>query len=125
MTQWGRDEFSPDLPEKAREFQDLTSSVRILYRPLGGSSAWYHGVEFVQGTAAREADWKSIWERCFCHLLVDLLPDKGLAELKQQLSDSIIFYSHEIPPTLPPPSQRRTSPVLNHYDREVPTLDEE
>lgn len=122
ITQWGQ---SQSRIEKAHEIENSTSSVRVgwLRRYRGGSL--YHGLEFpTQVTAAQEADWRSILDRCICHLVVDLVPDRGLADIKEHLFQALEFYSHESAPGLPPVSQRRNVQVLHRYDREIPVLDE-
>lgn len=106
--------------------QDPTSGVRIGWLWRHPAGAYYHGFQFSpQETTDRVADWKLILDRFLCHLLVDRLPDEGLAELKQQLVNAIEFYSYECAPSLPPPvPERRTAQIVNRYDRECPVLDE-
>lgn len=121
---WDPNQFESGLPVDAPEIENHTSPFRVSWhrRYLGGSL--YHGLEIPsQVTAAREADWKSVLDRCICHLAIDLIPDKGLAEIKQQLIQALEFYSHESLPSLPQLTERRTAQVSRRYDREVPVLE--
>jgi hypothetical protein len=79
----------------------------------------------MQGTAATEADWTSIMDRCICHLAVDLIPDVGLGDLKQQLLDAVTFYSHESLPAIPQIPEPRPALVANRYNREPLIIDED
>ena len=86
----------------------------------------YHGLEFpTQVTAAQEADWNSILDRCICHVAIDLVPDNGLSDIKDQLFEALEFYSNASLPALPQLPQRRTARVLNRYDRAAPMIDED
>jgi hypothetical protein len=123
---WDPIQFKGDSLENTSEIEAPTSSVRVRWGRRYRGGALYHGLEFpTQGTAAQEADWMSILDRCICHLAVDLVPDMGLSDIRQQLLDAVEFFSRESLPALPHLSQPRATHVLNRYDRESPMIDED
>ena len=123
---WDLVQFKGDPSEETSEIEAPTSSVRLGWRRRYRGGALYHGLEFPsQGTAAQEADWMSIIDRGICHLAVDLIPDAGLSDLKQQLVEAVEFYSHGNLPALPQLPRPRAAHVLNRYDRELPMIDED
>lgn len=64
--------------------------------------------------------------RVFCHALLDILPDKGLEEIKESLKDAIIFYfnkSQAIQPTLHSRSVEMS--LSKKYERPLFHLSEE
>ena len=112
--------------EKAKESEHSTSGLRVGWSQRQPHGSWFHAFEFMpQGTNSQTVDWRSVLERSFCHLIVDLLPERALKDLKQNLIDAIEFYSHEKLPTLQPSSIQRTAQVIRRHDREQAILDEE
>ena len=79
----------------------------------------------MQVTAAREADWRTILERLVCHLLLDRLPHKALAPIKEQLLEAVEFYSCHSVVALPSSPRRVAAHVSRSYDREIPVLDQD
>lgn len=73
------------------------------------------------GRAIRSSDPQHVYLRGLCYMLLDKMPDEGLAETLTMLVDHVQFNSlpHETPPALP---QMQQIPVTIGETRERPPL---
>lgn len=74
--------------------------------------------ELTDDKAQSPSELRKFAMRVFCHLLVDLMPEVGLDEMKESLSEALEYY--RIPPSpvaLPPPMVRIPVRVARTYER--------
>lgn len=62
--------------------------------------------EWESGTPEQLADFR----RFFCHTLINAVPDAGLEEAVESLSDILVFHT-DVPPQLPAPPPREKKRV--------------
>lgn len=120
MTQWARNllEAEPQtaghVPELRLRWQNNFSGVRLS-----------HGVTFdFQGTSDEDVDLETLWKRLVCHLLIDLLPKRGVEEISAALVQAVDFHTGREAHRLTAPTKVAAA-VGRVYEREPFVYSEE